>query len=277
MSDHTNYILHMRIDGETVSNHLLKMCPTCCWFIHHARHPIKEQNQISLMCVLQRDRVQSLSSSKYLKALASAPRSPLDLCPGLVSPLVSGRTSAATIPLFKGHCEQGIRCFNISYSERIFFIWRGTQADASLNSCCVSAAPVLGEETPQQRIVAQPPLVDGEDCWWSEPCLLRQLLCVPGPPWAETWTFRQPKASAVHPDLHKAIIFHQIPLWNRSELKAPAFQVLPPSFIKIVAIHPVGLFLPLASYGAGFFLFFLANRTACKNADPFVYCVILVI
>lgn len=66
----------------------------------------------------------------------------------------------------------------------------------------------------------------------------------------------QATASGAHLDLCKASILSQIHSGNRNELKAGAFQVLPPFFIKIVAVCPAGLFPELISYRVVLSFFF---------------------
>lgn len=76
--------------------------------------------------VLQRDRVNSLLSSEYLEVFLSAPRSPLELSTGLVSPSVLVRHLLLP-PLCSKTTMNRVSTpsvSNITYSEHIFFIWR---------------------------------------------------------------------------------------------------------------------------------------------------------
>lgn len=122
--------------------------------------------------MLQRDRVPSLLSSKYLKSLASAPRNPWSSVLGWCLLLCQVRHQLPPSLCSKTTVNRGSTTsnWNISYSEPIFSFWRGDPG------WCLWAGAV----SPQPRTGAGdttamewgPGAPRGEDCWWSEPCLL---------------------------------------------------------------------------------------------------------
>ena len=206
------------------------------------------------MCVLQGDRVNSLLSSKYLKVFVSAPRKPLEPCTGLVSPLLSRSDicfchPSAQTPLCGGYPRLQTQAlhtlsrFSLSeWGHRLKCRWTGASW---------SQPRLLRDPSPWVRRHRRGGVGPSHPGWrgpclhWEMPCPSDSSHASQGHPQPKRGTVScpaWPEASGAHPDLRKAMILHQIHSWNRNDLKAPAFQVPLLSFIKIVAMQPVGWF-----------------------------------